>query len=120
VDFEVIHPGILSLRDVESLAQLEPFGAGCPTPVLCMKNVTVDAVTPLSAGRHTRLRVLKNGAPFECIYFSHRAEELGFVRGEAADIAFTPQINEFRSRRSVQLLLLDARAARGDGGDTLG
>ena len=36
---------------------------------------------------------------------------LGAAVGERVDAAFYPQINEFRGRRSVQLLMTDLRRA---------
>ncbi|MBQ3072736.1 MAG: single-stranded-DNA-specific exonuclease RecJ, partial [Oscillospiraceae bacterium] len=119
VDFEVINPDILSLQDVESLSMLEPFGSCNPTPVLCLRSVTVEAVTPISGGRHTKLRLSKSGTAFDSIFFSKTVEDIGLLPGDLADAAFTPQINEFRSRRTVQLLILDIVPA-GIGGHTNG
>ena len=110
VDFEVIKPELLSLSNVEALDRLEPYGAGNPTPVLCMRDVSVENVAGLSEGRHSKLWLEKNGMVFEALFFSHRPEELGVRAGDRADIAFTPQINEFRGRRTVQLSLDDIRA----------
>ncbi|MGE4483857.1 MAG: single-stranded-DNA-specific exonuclease RecJ [Oscillospiraceae bacterium] len=107
IDFEVINPGILSLPNVESLSLLEPYGNGNPTPVLCIKGAFVDLVTPMCGGKHTKYRIKKDGEPFDCIFFSKNAEELGVSSGDSVDIVFAPQINEFRGRRSVQLLMLD-------------
>ncbi len=109
VDFEVIKPSLLSLKNVEALSALEPCGNGNPPPVLSMTGVSIDAVTPLSMGRHTKLRVTKLGESFDCVFFSKSIEELGLQCGGRSAVAFTPQINEFRGRRSVQLLLSDVR-----------
>ncbi len=109
IDFEVIRPELLSLSNVESLEGLEPYGAGNPTPVMCMRDVSVENVAGLSEGRHTKLWVKKGDSVFEALFFSRRPEELGVRTGGRADIAFTPQINEFRGRRTVQLSLSDVR-----------
>ncbi|MBR5261124.1 MAG: hypothetical protein IKV47_03015, partial [Oscillospiraceae bacterium] len=42
-------------------------------------------------------------------YFGCNAEQLGIGAGSCVDIAFALQVNEFRGRRSVQLLVLDIR-----------
>ena len=112
VDFEVFKPELLSLGNVESLDRLEPYGAGNPTPVMCMRDVSVENVAGLSEGRHTKLWLSKGGAVFEALFFTHRPEELGVRTGDRADIAFTPQVNEFRGRRAVQLSLDDIRVTR--------
>ena len=112
VDFEVVKPGLLTVENVESLSLLEPFGNGNPSPLLCMQNVGVTGVIPLSGGRHTKLTVRKNGESFDCIFFCRTAKEIGVREGDTADLAFTPQINEFRGRRSVQFLLADVSPDR--------
>ena len=43
------------------------------------------------------------------MFFSHCESELGLRAGDRIDIAFTPQINEFRLRRSVQLQITEVR-----------
>ena len=107
VDFEVIKPRLLTVENVSALSELEPCGTGNPRPVLCMKDAEITSVIPLGGGRHTKLLVRKWGETYESIIFSKSAEELGTTAGGRLDIAFTPQINEFRGRRSVQLLLED-------------
>ncbi len=109
VDFEVIKPELLTIQNVEALDTLEPYGAGNPTPVLCMRDVAVENLVGLSEGKHTKLWVNKSGRVFEALFFSKRPEELGVRVGGRADIAFSPQINDFRGRRTVQLSLLDLR-----------
>ena len=37
---------------------------------------------------------------------------IGARAGDRVDVVFTPQINEFRSRRSVQLVITDLRSHR--------
>ena len=109
IDFEVLKPALLRLENVEALETLEPYGTGNPTPVLCMRDVTVENFTALSEGKHTKLWVSRGGAVFEALFFSQSPEELGVRLHGRADVAFTPQINEFRGRRTVQLSLCDYR-----------
>ena len=107
VDFEVIKPKLLTVENVADLSDLEPYGTGNPRPVLCMKDVEIVSVIPIGGGRHTKLILRKWNECSDGIFFSATAEELGVVQGGRADVAFVPQINEFRGRRSVQLLLED-------------
>ena len=111
-DLLITDPKLLSPENVSSLERLEPYGSENPRPVFCLSGVTVEALTPVGNGRHLRLRVNLRGESFEGIFFSHNARELGLREGETADLAFTPQINEFRGVRSVQLLLTAARPHR--------
>ena len=66
----------------------------------------------MGAGKHLRLRLEKFRQSFEAVFFSQSLEELGLAEGQRADVMFFPQINEYRSRRSVQLLITDLRPAQ--------
>ena len=109
IDLVVDGPEMLTMESVEDLDQLEPCGAGNPRPLLCLQNALVADVTPIGGGKHVRLRLEKFGVSYEAVFFGKSAEELGLRRGDRADAAFTPQINLFRDRKSVQLLLTDLR-----------
>ncbi|MBP5167502.1 MAG: single-stranded-DNA-specific exonuclease RecJ [Oscillospiraceae bacterium] len=112
VDFCVDDPSMLTLRDIEGLKAMEPWGSGNPPPSLCLRNMNVESVTPIGGDRHVKLRVSRDGRSFECVFFSVSAKELGVHAGATVDLAFEPGINEFRGTRSVQLLLKDVRASR--------
>ncbi|MBR1842826.1 MAG: single-stranded-DNA-specific exonuclease RecJ [Oscillospiraceae bacterium] len=114
IDFEVIKPELLSVANVMALDELEPFGTGNPAPVLCMKNMTVEAVVPLSGGKHTKLRLEKSGMVFDGLFFGKEPDKLEFKSGDRVDAAFNPQVNEFRGKRTVQLNLIDAVINRGE------
>jgi single-stranded-DNA-specific exonuclease len=109
VDFEVIKPELLSLENVTALERTEPYGNGLVPPFLCMRDVLLSSVVPVGGGRHTKLRVTKSGRTFDCIAFNWTVEDLGAKEGDRVDIAFEPQVNEFRSWRNVQLNILDIR-----------
>lgn len=63
----------------------------------------------IGGGRHLRLHFAKGGYNYAGIFFSCTPAQLGVRIGQWVDVAFTPQINEFRGRRSVQLLVTDVR-----------
>lgn len=109
VSLRVDDPRLLDMDCVESLELLEPYGAGNARPTLCITDAVLDRVTPIGGGKHLRLSLRKGGRSFECVFFSHSEEELGAAAGDRVDAAFYPQINEFRGRRSVQLLITDIR-----------
>lgn len=108
-DLEISDPGMLNMEGVEALSMLEPFGSGNPKPVMCISGARLDRVTPIGGGRHLRLNISFKGSGFECVFFSHTESELGLCAGDCVDLAFTPQINEFRFRSSVQLQLTAVR-----------
>ena len=112
-DLLVNDPALLDMACVESLDSLEPCGSGNPRPLLYMENATLDAVTPIGQGKHLRLRLLHLGESYDCVFFSQTLPALGASVGQQVDIIFSAQINEFRSRRSVQLVISDLRPHRG-------
>ena len=109
VDFDVDRADLLSLENVEQLHILEPCGLGNPTPTLCMTNVCIGSVNAVGDGSHTRIRFNRFSTEFDCIFFFRAPTDLRIRRGSRVDVAFTPQINEFRGRRSVQLVLTELR-----------
>ena len=108
-DIEITDPSTLDMDGVRSLEQLEPYGSGNPKPLMCIQSAKLDRVTPIGGGKHLRLSVSFGGVGFECVFFSHTESELGVNVGERIDLAFTPQINEFRFRSSVQLQVTAVR-----------
>ena len=104
-----IEPELLTIRGIDSLNQLEPTGNGCPKPVLMMKKLTVDHIQMVGSGKHMRLRLRSGRHAINAIYFSASPESASIRQGDVVDVAFNPQINEFRGERSVQMNLLDIR-----------
>ena len=104
-----ITPELLTISNVESLNVLEPCGSGCPKPVLMMQNLTIDRIQQVGSGRHMRLRLRSGRYGMNAIYFSASPETTFVQPGDLVDIAFTPQINEFRNERTVQMNVLDIR-----------
>ena len=65
----------------------------------------------VGSGRHMRLRLRSGRSVLNAIYFSATPETASVQPGDLVDIAFTPQINEFRGERTVQMNILDIRPA---------
>jgi len=105
----VIPAELMTIHNIESLSALEPCGNSCPKPVLMMKNLMIDRISMVGSGRHMRLRLRSGRHNVNAIYFSASPESVSIQPGDVVDIAFTPQINEFRSERSVQMNVLDIR-----------
>ena len=105
----VIRPELMTIYNIESLSRLEPCGNGCPKPVLMMEDLQIERITPVGNGKHLRLRLRSGRYSFPAIFFSATAESASIVQGDMVDVAFAPQINEFRGERSVQMNVLDIR-----------
>lgn len=107
-----IDPSLLTIPNVEALDQLEPCGAGCPRPVFCMDTMTVGQLSEVGGGRHLRLRLSRGAYAVNAIFFSTNALHAAIGQGDQIEVAFTPQINEFRGSRSIQLNVVDLRPMR--------
>jgi single-stranded-DNA-specific exonuclease len=110
VDFEVIKPDLLTLENVTALERTEPFGNGHLPPFLCMRGAMLNTVTAVAGGKHTKLRIVKANRTFDCISFGRTPLELDVNEGDIVDVAFEPQVNEYRGWRNVQLHIIDIKA----------
>ena len=106
-----ISPEILTLSGIQALDVMEPCGNGCPKPVLMMENMIVERMRPVGNGKHLRLRLRRGSYGFNAIFFSATAESASITQGDLVDVAFLPQINEFREEQSVQMNVQDIRPA---------
>ena len=111
VDAVLDDANLITLESVADLQHLEPFGTGNPQPTFVLTGASINSITPVGKGRHTRLKVTRDGCSFDAILFSYAPEATGLQVGARADLAFYPQINVFRGTRSIQLMLLDVKAA---------
>ena len=108
---------VVSLSDisetmVSELAALAPHGPGNPVPVFGAWGVRIAApVRRLGQdGQHARFRVEQDGAGLDVIAFQ-QGDRVAAVAadGGALDIAFTPVINTWRDRRTLELQLRHLR-----------
>ena len=104
-----ITPELLTVRGIDSLSALEPCGNGCPKPMLMMENLTIERISLVGNGRHTRLRLRHGNHSINAIWFSTTPESASIEPGDVVDVAFQPQVNEFRGERSVQMNITDIR-----------
>ena len=104
-----IPPELLTISGIDSLRVLEPCGNGCPKPVLAMNNLTIERISMVGGGRHMRLRLRVGRQVFNAIYFSATPQSVSIAAGDVVDVAFNPQVNEYRGERTVQMNVLDIR-----------
>ena len=104
-----IPPEMLTIKGIDALDSLEPCGNGCPKPVLVMEKLRIERIQMVGGGRHMRLRLRAGRTGLNAIYFSATPETASIQPGDLVDIAFNPQVNEFRGERNVQMNVLDIR-----------
>ena len=111
IDGEIESTALLTVEEVEALSMLEPYGAGNPKPVFSLSGVTVTCMSDVGGGRHLKMWASRDGRTVDMIFFSVTRGQSGLMVGDRADVAFYPQINEYRGSRTVQLHLVDLRPA---------
>ena len=110
VDVALPDGAALTPQAVEALDALEPFGAGNPKPVFSLPRAALAGMNRVGAdGKHMRLTLRCRGQRLSGIFFSCPKEGWEFQEEDRVDVAFTPQINDFRGKRSVQLVVQDVR-----------
>lgn len=102
-----IAPEFISTEATRGLDVLEPFGMGNPQPVFSMCDLLVEEITPISSDRHVRLTLSKDGQTYTAMLFGTGQGGCGFAQGNYVDAAFCLEINEYRGRCSVQLVIRD-------------
>ena len=132
-DFEeVVHidvPLPLKLADRNFLAELEklePFGTGNPKPLFARKQISILSMAKLGkTGKFRRIRIAdEQGNPYQAVYFGD-GEEMdrylmqkygeerliqgyrgGLMQGQMEiSIVYSPQINYYNGRESIQILI---------------
>ena len=105
----IVPPELLTTANVDDLDTLEPCGNGCPRPLLVLEKATVERTSQVGGGKHMRLQLRCGRYTFNAIYFSASPESADIAVGDMVDVAFYPQVNDFRGIRSVQMNLVDIR-----------
>ena len=100
---------LITLELADELLRLEPFGAGNPTPVFSIKDVTVQRIMQLGAGKHSKLILEKDGQTVCGVFFGVGASELGVECGDKIDVLFNLDVNDYKNTRSVQMIIRDVR-----------
>ncbi|TSK08057.1 MAG: single-stranded-DNA-specific exonuclease RecJ [Geobacter sp.] len=90
---------------VKELERLKPFGMGNPEPLFVLKGAVVEESRVLRGG-HLKLRVGQGGRSFDAIAFG--LAEKGVPDGRV-DLLFSPAINVWNGRTSLQLTVKDLR-----------
>ena len=98
---EEISPELVSLT-----VRLEPCGAGNPAPLFLLRNVSVVDRRVLK-DKHLKLRLAFPGGALDALAFNRGDFDCAGV----VDLVFSPEINVWNGRESLQLKIRDLRNA---------
>ncbi len=99
----------LSMSVVDEIAMLEPFGVSNPTPQFIVKNLTLERVISMGAGKHSKLVLSYENKSFTAVCFGMSASTFDFNFGEKVDLLCQLSINEYRGQKSLQLIAQDIK-----------
>lgn len=88
------------------LERMKPFGMGNPEPLFLLRDATVSACRVLK-GAHLKLSLACGGRSFDAIGFG--LADKGIREGRV-DLLFSPGINVWNGKSSLQLIVKDLRA----------
>lgn len=109
-----LHDHELTLQTMDLLEDLEPFGAGNPTPTFFIRGVRTRHVRRSRDGRHLLFDAITPGASVvRAVHFEggHRCEDLEGLR--SVDLAFTLRRDQWNGRTNLTLEVLDFRLSPG-------
>ena len=105
-----VNLGDITLDTLAELDQLRPMGQGNPAVQFYVRNITHQR--PLqrmgAEKQHVKLWLTDGKTSHEAVWWNAGKESLPVGR---FDLAFAPQVNDYNGRRTVQLKVLDWRAA---------
>ncbi len=99
----------LTVEEVQSLAVLEPFGAGNPEPVFTIENARVLEIRGLSENTHTKLRVEVQGNVYDALLFRVPPERVGLSVGSVCHLMVRLSVNTYNNVSKVQMIVQDYR-----------
>src|SRR5690606_236427 len=112
-------PDELTVKEIDALAGLEPFGVGNPTPVFLCRNLKVSRIVPFGKeGEHLRLHLERDGGapPLEAVGFNLYPKIGARLHPQMwIDLAFSPEVNEWNGQRNPRLNIRDIRLADAEG-----
>lgn len=104
IDFK-LNPSFVNVEMLETVAQLEPFGAGNPQPIFGLYNMTIMDVQPIGNGKHLRITLERGGTSLTAVKFKMTAAQLPFCKGDVVDAAVQLEANEYLGQIRVNILL---------------
>ena len=101
--------GMLSVKLVEELDQIEPYGIGNPKPVLATSGVRLLGEPKLVGERknHVQMRFRHGDVVVKAIAWNAADRYKSLAPDTLCSLAYHPSINEWNNRRDVQLEIRD-------------
>jgi single-stranded-DNA-specific exonuclease len=105
----------VTLKLIQEIGTLHPFGAGNPEPTFAVKRLEIMAARVVGE-KHLKMTLRQGRSlPFDSIGFGLRSlEDQGLSLKMPIDVAFTPELNHWNGYDRIQLRIRDMRPALND------
>lgn len=114
-----LNPAQLSVELARGLSLFEPFGAGNPTPLFGLYNMTLRDIREIGGGKHLRLTLSRGDSTVYALRFSTTLSEFPYVVGDVVDLAVTLDINTYNNNESLSIFIRDIRFSGREEDETL-
>lgn len=104
-----LNPAQLSVDLARGLSLLEPYGAGNPTPLFGLYNMTLRDIRPLGNGKHLRLTLSRNESMVYALRFNVSPAEFPYQVGDTVDLAVTLDVNVYNNNENLSVVVRDMR-----------
>ncbi len=100
----------LTIGNALAIEELEPFGEENPQPMLVCRNMSLLDVKLTGNGRHMKMQLAgPGGERLDAIAFGMGDADDLFAGGDQVDLLFALDINRWRNRERLQLLVRDIK-----------
>lgn len=99
----LVEPSQLTILEMEKMNQLAPWGIGNTDPLWSLPGVAISDRQWMGNNQHLKLHLGLSGV--EAVYFNANPIR-ETIRADKLDLLATASVNEFRGKRTVQLILL--------------
>ena len=104
-----LNPAQLSVSMAADLRMLEPYGAGNPTPLFGLYNMTIRDIREIGGGKHLRLTLARGESTVVAMRFSTTLKEFPYTVDDVVDLAVTLDVNVYNNTESLSVFIRDIR-----------
>ena len=106
---KVLDKNDLTVKAIESLSVLEPFGEGNSRPIFALLGAKVEEIIPLSQGKHSKLKLNYNGIIVFSVLFGVNPLKLSIKNGDFGDFLVYVELNIYNGNKLVSTKIIDYR-----------
>lgn len=112
-----LNPALLNVDLARGLSLLEPFGAGNPTPLFGLYQMTLRDIRAIGNGKHLKLTFARKredggfdvGANVYAVRFNAAPADFPYFVGDVVDLAVTLDVNVYNNTESLSVVVRDMR-----------